>query len=171
MKTSHATTFAVLCAVLTLPGCSTPNDDLQQWMQGEAKGMKGQVTPLPPVNPFIPVAYIGREMSDPFASKKIATKLSANAPDQARKKEFLETFSLDQLTLVGAIMRGGQRWGLIRTPQGTVNMVKSGDYMGLNFGRISDVREGGMLLKETFLDAKGDWTEREVPFSVVKSGK
>lgn len=171
MKTSAATALVALSAALTLSGCSSANDDLQQWMQDEAKGMRGQVTPLPPVNPFIPVAYIGREMNDPFASKKIVTKTTSNAPDQARKKEFLETFSLDQLTLVGAVMRGGQRWGLVRTPQGTVNMVKSGDYMGQNFGRVVDVREGGMLLKETFLDAQGDWSEREVPFTVTKSGK
>lgn len=160
--------FFVISAVATLSACSSSNDDLQQWMVEEAKSMKGQVTPLPPVTPFIPTAYIGKELGDPFAPKKTATKSTSNAPDQARKKDFLENFPLDQLSMVGAIFRQGQRWGLVRVPNGTVTMVKTNDYMGQNFGRIIDVKETGLLLRESILDPQGDWAEREVPFSVIQ---
>lgn len=165
MKT---TTFALLtiASALALSGCSSSNDDLQKWMVDEARLMKGQVTPLPPVYPFTAVAYIGKELPDPFGPKK-SSKASSNAPDAKRKKDFLESFPLDRLAVVGAIKRSGMLWGLVRAPDGTVTMVKTGDYIGQNFGKITEVRDSGLHIRESVLDPQGDWSDRDVDFNAA----
>lgn len=150
-----------------LAGCSSSNDDLQTWMKTESQGMKGLVTPLPPVAPFTPVAYIGRDLGDPFAPKKSSTKVTSSAPDSKRKKEYLESFSLDRLLLVGTIKRQGVLWGLIKAPDGTVSMVKNGDYMGQNLGKIVAVKDVGLQLQESVLDPQGDWIDRQVEFGIT----
>lgn len=165
MKTM-APALLVLASSLALTACSSSSDDLQTWMKDQAHLMKGQVTPLPPVYPFNPITYIGKEMSDPFAPKK-SIKIANNAPDSTRKKDFLESFSMERLTVVGAIKRNGQLWGLVRAPDGTVTMVKPGDYIGQNFGKIMEIRDNGIHIKESVLDPQGDWTDREVDLGVA----
>jgi type IV pilus assembly protein PilP len=155
--------------VVGLVGCSNANDDLQTWMKNESGNMKGQVTPLPPVTPFTPVGYIGREIGDPFAPKKNSTKVTSSAPDAKRKKDFLESFSLDRLLLVGTIKRQGILWGLVKAPDGTVSMVKNGDYMGQNFGKITTVKDTGLQIKESVLDPQGDWLDRQVDFTITSA--
>jgi len=39
--------------------------------------------------------------------------------------------------------------------------VKKGNYMGQNFGLITDVTDSEIKLKEIVQDSAGDWTERQ----------
>jgi len=39
--------------------------------------------------------------------------------------------------------------------------VRSGNYMGQNFGVITKISEGEITLRELIQDAGGDWAERE----------
>lgn len=170
MKNTAFLFVALAGATLLTTGCSSSNDDLQQWMDEQGHAMKGQVTPLPPVYPFVPIAYIGRDMSDPFAPKR-STRAVNNAPDPKRKKDFLESFPMDRLAVVGAIKRGGQLWGLVRAPDGTVTMVRNGDYIGQNFGKITEISDRGLHIKESVLDPQGEWSDREVDLNVTSSGR
>lgn len=157
--------IALACVSASLVGCARSTDDLDAWMKSEGSKLKGQVTALPPVAPFVPTPYAGLESPDPFAPKRNAA-VSANAPDENRKKEFLEGFPLDKLKMVGLIKRKNLLVGLVRSPDGNVNMVQSGNYMGQNYGRIADITEMGMLLKESVQDAQGAWVERDVPVEI-----
>lgn len=161
--------MAVAASAL-LSGCGSGTDDLQEWMNTESSKLKGQVPPLPPVTPFKPLAYVGAEMGDPFAPKKAVRGASSNAPDQARKKEFLETYPLDQIQMVGTILRNGVQWGLVRSPDSNINMVRVGNYMGQNFGKIIGISEASVKLKETVQDAQGEWAEREVSVELNEGG-
>jgi type IV pilus assembly protein PilP len=38
--------------------------------------------------------------------------------------------------------------------------VKSGNYLGQNFGLVMDISESTIKLKEIVQDSGGDWTER-----------
>ena len=151
-----------------LAGCANNSDDLSQWMNSEGKKLVGQVSPLPAVAPFIPIPYIGKELPDPFGPKK-STKISSNAPDNKRKKEFLETFPLDRLTLVGSILKKGTLWGMVKTPDNTISLVKAGDYLGQNFGKITSINESELVIKESVLDPQGDWIDREVNLHALNS--
>lgn len=158
-----------IAASALLSGCGSSTDDLQEWMNVEGSKLKGQVPPLPPVAPFKPLAYVGAEMGDPFAPKKAVRGGSANAPDQARKKEFLESYPLDQIQMVGTIFRHGVQWGLVRSPDNNINMVRAGNYMGQNFGKIVGISDASVKLKETVQDAQGEWAEREVAIEIAES--
>jgi len=50
---------------------------------------------------------------------------------------------------------------LIQTPDNSVQQVKIGNYMGQNFGMVTDILESGVVLKEIVRDdLSGDWVER-----------
>lgn len=163
--------FLAIAASALLSGCSSGTDDLEQWMRAEGAKLKGQVPPLPPVAPFRPVAYVGADMGDPFAPKKTTKGNNSNAPDQARKKEFLESYPLDRIQMVGTIFRHGVQWGLVKSPDNNINMVRPGNYMGQNFGKIVGISDASVKLKETIQDAQGDWTERDVSVDILEAGK
>lgn len=167
MNNKLLTTIAILSPLL-LSGCGSAEDDLHEWMASEAVKLKGQVAPLPAVSPFTPIAYVGRSVPDPFAPKKI-TKVAANAPDAQRRKDFLETFPIDQLAIVGTIKRKGTLWGLVRAPDGVISMVKDGDYIGQNFGQITTIKYSGVKIKESVLDPQGEWVMRDVELPVLNA--
>lgn len=158
--------FIAMLLATILSACASNKDDLTAWMDLEGKKLVGQVTPLPAVSPFNPISYIGKELPDPFSPKK-SVKLASNAPDNKRKKEFLETFPLDRLTVVGSILRKGTLWALVKTPNSNISMVKAGDYLGQNFGKITAISDTALTMKESVLDPQGDWTDREVNLQII----
>lgn len=148
--------------VTSLTGCLASKTDLEDYVANSGVGLVGQVTPLPPVVPFQPITYVGETFLDPFISKMQTKKQETfNSPDSSRKKEFLETFGLDQLRLVGTIKKGKDMWGMVQTPDKNINLVKSGHFLGNNYGKITSVGDASLTLKETIQDPSGSWIERE----------
>jgi type IV pilus assembly protein PilP len=161
--------LAILVMVLLLAGCGgEENQDLKQWMRDAAKGLKGQVPPLPAVKPYEPFTYAANELPDPFKPSKIdpeggqqKTKVTSGGlqPDFNRKKEPLEAFPLESLKMVGTLEQDKTTYALIRADN-NLYRVKSGNYLGNNFGKITGISETEVDLKELVQDAGGDWTER-----------
>ena len=52
-------------------------------------------------------------------------------------------------------------FALIKTPDNNLFRVKTGDFMGQNFGRISDINESSVKLKELIQDSGNEWKEEE----------
>jgi type IV pilus assembly protein PilP len=151
-------------ALLTAAGCSSEIDDLKQFVRDSDKGLPRKVEPLPAVKPFEPFAYEGFDLPDPFKPRKLAAPREGGgggiAPDLNRRKEPLEAFPLEQLKMVGTLTQGPDTYALVRADK-TLYRVKKGNYMGQNFGLITDVGEGEIKLKEIVQDSAGDWTERQ----------
>ena len=82
------------------------------------------------------------------------------APDLNRRKEPLEAFPLEQLKMVGTLSQDKETYALVRADK-TLYRVKKGNYMGQNFGLITDVNESEIKLKEIVQDSAGDWAERQ----------
>ena len=82
------------------------------------------------------------------------------APDLNRRKEPLEAFPLEQLKMVGTLSQGKDTYALVRADK-TLYRVKKGNYMGQNFGLITDVTDSEIKLKEIVQDSAGDWAERQ----------
>ena len=82
------------------------------------------------------------------------------APDLNRRKEPLEAFPLEQLKMVGTLAQGTDTYALVRADK-TLYRVKKGNYMGQNFGLITDVNDSEIKLKEIVQDSAGDWAERQ----------
>ena len=151
-------------ALATLWGCSSELDDLKQFVRESDKGLPRKIEPLPAVKPFEPFAYEGFDLPDPFKPRKIVnpdvTKNKQIEEQLTRRKEPLEAFPLEQLKMVGTLSQANEMYALVRADK-TLYRVKKGNYMGQNFGLITDVTEGEIKLKEIVQDSAGDWTERQ----------
>lgn len=138
-------------------------DDLDQFIANAEKDMRVRVDPLPEVLPYTPMEYnADGTLVNPFkARKSIADANSKLQPDMSRPREPLESYPLESLKFVGSMEKQQLTYGLIQTPDNSVQQVKIGNYMGQNFGMVTDINESGVTLKEIVRDEMtGDWQER-----------
>jgi type IV pilus assembly protein PilP len=158
--------FAPLVCALLLTACG--ESDVQQvrsWMKEVEAQTKPTVKPLPEPKTFVPFAYNAGDALDPFNSSKLLTELGkgrpggTQAPDQNRRKEFLESFPLDAMKMVGTMEKNNVVLGLLQIDR-TVYQVKKGQYVGQNYGLITGVSEDAITVREIVQDAAGDWVER-----------
>ena len=63
--------------------------------------------------------------------------------------------------MVGTLQQKKQIFALIKTPDNNLYRVKSGDFMGQNFGRITNINESAVKLKELVQDSGNEWKEEE----------
>ena len=160
MRKAHLLLIAV-CASLGACGGQS-HQDLRDWMGDQGKTAKGRLEPLPQVKPYEPFAYNAFDLPDPFKPRKIEPSKGGSklAPDFTRRKEPLEAFPLESLTMVGTLARNKTTYALVRTPESDVFQVRAGNYMGQNYGVIIEIGDGELKLKELLQDGAGDWTER-----------
>lgn len=148
---------------LCLNGCdSSGGDDLDSFMQDAAKDMRVRVEPLPEVKPYTPIQYNQDGLlNDPFKARKATSKSGNLQPDLNRPKEALEAFPLEGLKYVGSLSKSKLQYALIKTPDKNIQQVKIGNYMGQNFGIVTEINENAVTLKEIVQDElSGDWIER-----------
>jgi type IV pilus assembly protein PilP len=159
----RAAILSVLMSAL-IGGCGgDPNQELRQWMDEQAKTVKGRVDSLPVVKPYAPFAYNAFDLPDPFKPRKIepARGSSKLAPDMNRRKESLESYPIESLRMVGTLERDKTMYALVRANDKTVYQVRSGNYMGQNFGIVTSITEGDIRLRELVQDSSGDWADRQ----------
>jgi type IV pilus assembly protein PilP len=153
----------ILPAVAVLiASCSSEMDELRQFVKDSEKGLPRKIDPLPAVKPFEPFTYEGFDLADPFKPRKITSKEGGGglAPDLNRRKEPLEAFPLEQLKMVGTLQQAKDMYAIVRADK-TLYRVRKGNYMGQNFGLITDITDAEIKLKEIVQDSAGDWAERQ----------
>ncbi len=157
-----------LCAfALALGACTGSNDELREWMADVRKDMKPVKTTIAEPKTFEPFIYRDQNDIDPFDPSKVANalkSLSAKsnnglAPDLTRRREPLETYPLDTITMVGTLQNAQQHYALLRA-DAVVYQIKVGNYVGQNFGLVTGIDENEVTLKEVVQDAAGEWVER-----------
>ena len=158
--------FAPLICALLLTACGESDvDQVRTWMKEVESQTKPTVKPLPEPKTYVPFVYAAGDVLDPFNSSKLLTELAkgraggAQAPDQNRRKEFLESFPLDAMKMVGTLEKNNTVNGLVQIDR-TVYQVKKGQYVGQNYGLITGVTEDAITVREIVQDAAGDWVER-----------
>ena len=153
----------VLCCGLTACG-GEQYSDLRQFVKDSENLPHGRISPLPDVKPYEPFTYDAYNLIDPFKPRKIEPPKSAAGsgvqPDMARRKEPLEAYPLENLRMVGTLQQNKQTYALVKSPDNNLFRVKSGNYLGQNFGLITVISESTIKLKEIVQDSGGDWTER-----------
>jgi type IV pilus assembly protein PilP len=146
-----------------LVACSgDKGDDLDKFMATAANDMGKNVEPLPEVLPYSPLQYnADGTLSDPFKARKAANKSGALQPNTNRPKEALEAYPLESLKYVGSLSKSKLNYALIKTPDNTLQQVKLGNYIGPNFGLVTQINESAVVIKEIIQDdLTGDWVER-----------
>jgi type IV pilus assembly protein PilP len=158
--------LATLVAVGSL-GCSADQDELTQWMDQQRREAKPNVAPLSPPKKFNPQAYLALSSIEPFSAQKLSVALkqqerqpsSLLAGEINRRREPLEAYPLDSMTMVGSVVRTGRPYALLRVDN-LLYQVKQGDYLGQNYGKIMKISETDVSLREIVQDAAGEWIER-----------
>jgi type IV pilus assembly protein PilP len=151
---------------LLLAGCGGEEfQDLRDFVKNSGADMRGQIEPPPEVKPYESFAYNNdKDLPDPFKPRKpevhTVGPAGANQPDLERTKEALEEFPLESLKMVGYLFQNKVGYAVIRAPDNKLYRVKSGNYVGLNFGLIKEVAGTEVTIKEMVQDSSGDWTER-----------
>jgi type IV pilus assembly protein PilP len=158
--------IVVVCAILLSACGGEQYSDLKQELERMTKDLPRKVDPLPVVKPYEPIPYEAANLPDPFGPTKIelvtktaGTSASKLRPDEKRVKEPLEAFPLDTLKMVGVLQQGKQTYGVVKADT-SLYRVRAGNYMGQNFGLITQVTENEIKVRELVQDPGGDWTER-----------
>jgi type IV pilus assembly protein PilP len=163
--------FLGLCAaVVALSGCgASEQEELQRWMADQRAQVKPTVPPITEPKKFTPQAYTEGTAVEPFDMQKLTQALRRDssqpttsaliAPELTRRKEALEAFPLDSMAMVGSLNRNGQPVALVSVDK-LLYQVRVGNYLGLNYGRITRISETELALREIVQDAAGEWIER-----------
>ncbi len=161
---------------LTLSACSSRDmSDLKQYIAEVKARPPGDIDPIPEIKPVETFTYEPGDRRDPFVIDRetveaVTSSLIASsgiAPDPLRRKEELERFPLDSLTMQGTLEQDGIMWGLIRDPEGTLHLVRTGNYMGLNDGQIIRISEEEIELTEIVPgETPGTWREQRASIAL-----
>jgi type IV pilus assembly protein PilP len=166
-KALHSLLLVVISA--SLLGCGAGDgDDLDAFIRDSAKDMRVRVDPLPEVKPYTPIQYNEDGLvNDPFKARKATSKAGNLQPDMNRPREALEAFPLEGLKYVGSLSKNKLQYALIKTPDNNIQQVKIGNYMGQNFGIVTEIGDNAVALKEIVQDElSGDWVERSTSISL-----
>jgi len=158
-------TIALACLALASCG-GEQHSDLRQFVKDSDSMPRGRIPPLPEVRPYEPFEYAAFDLIDPFVPRKIEAPKTSNIPGALQpppnhRKGPLEAFPLENLKMVGTLQQHKSVYALIKTPDNNLYRVKTGDFMGQNFGRIIDINESALKLKELVQDSGNEWKEEE----------
>ena len=151
-----------------LQACGGGQGELQSWMDQQRQAIKPSVKPISEPKQFVPANYAGVSKIDPFDARKLTMALLADrrTPNSAladaemsRRKQPLEAYALDTMSMVGSLKKNGRLVGLVKVDS-LLYQVLPGNYLGQNFGLVKSVDDHQIVLREIVQDAAGEWIER-----------
>jgi len=167
MRASHLIKqgLALLLLALGLSACGGGSDDLDAYVNEVKKRKGGVIEPLPEITPYEVFNYLAdkqgiRSPFRPDTPQSVAGN-SGPRPDDERSREYLETFPLDALAMVGTLHIDETMYGLVKTSDGLIHRVIPGNFLGQNDGRITDISESEIELVEIISDGIGGYIERD----------
>lgn len=173
----------LLLTVSVLAGCGVSSEDeLRAWMLEQRNQMRPRVSPISEPKPYKPENYVDTAAIDPFSKEKLTSALKRDvvqpatitsaliAPELVRRKEALEAFPLDTMSMVGSLIQEGQPAALVRVDR-LLYQVRLGSYLGMNYGRVTKITETEVTLREIVQDAVGEWIERPATLQLQERAK
>ena len=158
---------AGLLTMVVLAACTADHDELRGWMEQQRREAKPSVQPLQAPKKFDPEPYSVAQSVEPFSTQKLSVALkqesrqpnSLMAAELNRRKEPLESYPLDSMSMVGSVTKQGQPFALLRVDN-LLYQVKMGNHLGQNYGLITKIGETEIVLRELVMDAAGEMIER-----------
>jgi type IV pilus assembly protein PilP len=140
-----------------------------------------KVAPISAPKKFVPQAYTQQSAMEPFNNQKLlqalrrdssqsAANLALISPELARRKEALESFPLDVVSMVGTLNKKNTPVALLSVDK-LLYQAKVGNYVGQNYGRITKITDTEIALREIAQDASGEWIERKVNLQLQAKDK
>lgn len=170
MKEFRAT-FKVVFSIglaLGLSACSNRSEmlELQNYVQEQLNRPPSAIDPLPVFIAYEAFTYSAANLRGPFdipveISDEFRNQQTKEVkPDETRPKEYLESFAIGNLLMVGVLKREGEVWALIRDETNNITRVTIGNYMGRNHGRITAITDSQIDVVEIVPTGDGGWLER-----------
>ena len=157
--------LALVLVALGITACSGDSDDLDQYINSIKARPGGRIEPLPEITPYAAFSYIAdrQGLRSPFRPDVPQAAGGGNGPrpDDERSREYLETFPLDTLGMVGTLHINDTMYGLVQTSDGLIHRVIPGNYLGQNDGRITEISESEIEVVEIISDGIGGYIERD----------
>lgn len=169
MIKNFSLTYRVLflsLAMVGLYGCESRVENAEAKMQEIRNQPPLPVEPPPTFAPVPNYNYAGYQLKSPFVPSSIANELRVMAgkrvyPNLSRPSQPLENYTLEQLLMKGSMRnQAGNIVALIRTPDGEIEQVQKGSYMGKNHGRIVAIDPNQIALIEIVPDGQDGYIER-----------
>ncbi len=175
----------LVCFCVT--GCVSSNmSDLEQQVSVIMSRPGGGIDPIPEIKPYAAYVYESGKSGarNPFKrfyiqEQSIALEKRQGPVDdglteemrneiQNRNREELERFELDGLRMVGTLQNEENNWGIVIDPNGIVHRVRTGNYLGLNIGKITSIAEEEIEVREIIKDSSGRYEERMATLPLVE---
>ena len=162
---------------LLLLGCSQ-EAEVKEWMERTKQDTRVVIPKIAEPKTYTPFKYEHKDSVDPFNSVKLSAalaKMRAQSgkgirPDLERRREPLEQYPLDTIKMVGLLQKPGMTYAILQMDK-LIFQAKVGNYIGQNFGMITNVTDEGMDIKEIVQDAAGEWVERRARLELQESGQ
>jgi type IV pilus assembly protein PilP len=168
--------------VMVATGCvSYDISDLEQYTKEVLARPGGRIEPIPEIKPYEAYTYKSgiSEARNPFQLFYVKTEEELAVEDSGltaemekeikhRNREELEQYELDSLRMVGTLEDTGAQWGIILDPTGTVHRIKVGNYLGKNVGKILNIYEDKIELREIIRNPLGQWEERPAAIALAE---
>ena len=183
MLTKYIRFSIYIFSTLFIVGCDKSIGDLESYKEEVLARPGGRMDPIPEIKPYEAYAYKSAvaEARDPFQLFYQKVQADFEEKDQNaglteemekeirnRNREELEAYELDSLRMVGTLDDANENWGIVLDPDRTVHRVKVGNYMGRNIGKVLNVFEDRIELREIVRDSTGRWEEREAALAIVE---
>lgn len=165
------------CALLfvsVISGCDSRIDAVNQEMANIRNQPPSPIEPAPVFNPVPVFQYSAQQLRSPVLPSSLANELKIMSgkrvyPNFARPQQPLESYALETLSMKGSMKSAnGKILALIQTPDGEIEKVQRGSYMGVNQGRIIQITPTRIDLLEIVPDGRDGYIER--PRSLVLIG-
>ena len=162
----HYFTLSSLILILTACSGTSKHQDLVDFMEETKRRPAGQIEPLPPFLPYQSFSYSAMTLRAPFdppvddLELLVLGRSTDVEPNLNREKEFLESFNIASLKMVGTLERNGTLWALINDGSGGIHRVTQGNYLGKNHGRIVAASPLQIDIIEIVPNGADGWVER-----------
>lgn len=159
---------------LLLVGCDSRIDAVNEQMASIRNQPPLPIDPAPVFPPVPTFDYAAHQLKSPFLPSSLAAELRIMAgkrvyPNLSRQLQPLESYAIESLNMKGSMRsQSGQILALIQTPDGEIERVQRGSYMGVNHGRVVNITPTQIDLVEIIPDGREGYVER--PRSLILIG-
>lgn len=169
----------IICTLLCLfvVGCFSDTTDLKSHIEQVKANTTSTIEPMPTIPEFNHFDYSAYNLRSPFdaptpeeITKIIQQTSDCLSPDPNRRKQPLEKYALESLSMRGTLAERGIMWALLEAGDASVHRVSVGSYLGLFHGRITTVTPEQVRIVELVPDGSGCWVERETDIGMSEFG-
>jgi|694.fasta_scaffold12414_14 type IV pilus assembly protein PilP len=167
----YARGLLLASALLTVAACTKGDSDLREWINVVKNRPAPPLDPLPLVQEPPVVVYSSEGLRDPFGMPPLNRMSNAGgpSPDLNRRRQPLEAYTLDTLSMVGSIGTGPGLSALVLAPDKVTYRIRPGMYLGQSDGRVVAVSANHIELVELVPDGNGGWLERQAVIALKES--